>query len=316
MASDPVVKTQALHVEFPTPAGPLRAVDGVDFDLYAGETHALVGESGCGKSTFARSLMRLQEITRGTATVLGRNIDAQTDRRWLSRQLQIVFQDPDASLNPRMTLLEAVGEPLRIHTTLSRVQVTERVAALLERVGIDPTFRQRFPHELSGGQKQRVCIARALAVEPKALICDEAVSALDVSIQAQILNLLKDLQKELGLALLFITHDLSVVRYLADRVSVMYLGQIIETADRFALFDDPRHPYTQGLLSAIPEVDPARRKQRLRMTGEIPSPTNPPTGCRFHTRCPKVFEPCPHEPPKLTLRQGRVARCLLYPIDR
>ena len=316
MASDPIVKTQELHVEFPTPAGPLRAVDGVDFELYSGETHALVGESGCGKSTFARSLMRLQEITRGTATVLGRNIDAQTDRRWLSRQLQIVFQDPDASLNPRMTLLEAVGEPLRIHTTLSRVQVTERVAALLERVGIDPTFRQRFPHELSGGQKQRVCIARALAVEPKALICDEAVSALDVSIQAQILNLLKDLQQELGLALLFITHDLSVVRYLADRVSVMYLGQIIETADRFALFDDPRHPYTQGLLSAIPEVDPARRKQRLRMTGEIPSPTNPPTGCRFHTRCPKVFEPCPHETPKLTLRQGRMARCLLYPIDR
>lgn len=315
MTKELVLTARDVHVDFVTSRGVLRAVDGVDFDLYSGETHALVGESGCGKSTFARTLVRLQEITRGRVSVADKPIDARTDRRWLSRQLQIVFQDPDASLNPRMTILEAVGEPLRIHTDLSRSAIENEVAALLERVGMDRRYMQRFPHELSGGQKQRLSIARALAVEPRALICDEAVSALDVSIQAQILNLLSDLQDELGLAILFITHDLSVVRYLADRVTVMYLGQVVETAQTSDLFADPRHPYTQGLLSAVPEIDPTLRKKRVRLTGEIPSPLNPPSGCRFHTRCPRVFEPCPDETPALVSREGRITRCFLYTPD-
>jgi peptide/nickel transport system ATP-binding protein len=294
--------------------GHVRAVDGVDLAVARGRTLALVGESGCGKTTVGRSILRLVEPQAGRVVFDGADLLRlpYAELHPYRRRLQIVFQDPLASLDPRMRVRDAVAEGMRSFAIgANEAERTERVAALLRRVQLDPDQMWRYPHEFSGGQRQRICIARALAVGPELLICDEAVSALDVSIQAQMLNLLRDLQQELGLAYLFITHDLGVVRYLADEVAVMYLGQIVERAETAALFQDPRHPYTRGLLSAMPSLDPARRSPRPRVLGDVPSPAHPPAGCRFHTRCPEVFEPCAAQAPALYPTPTGVGRCFL-----
>jgi peptide/nickel transport system ATP-binding protein len=294
--------------------GHVRAVDGVDLEIRRGETLALVGESGCGKTTVGRSLLRLVEPTAGKIWFDGVDL-ARLSRAAMQpyrRAIQIVFQDPLASLDPRARVRDAVAEGMETFGIgASDRERTERVAALLERVQLDPRQMWRYPHEFSGGQRQRICIARALAVEPRLIVCDEATSALDVSIQAQILNLLQRLQDELGLTYLFIAHDLGVVRYLADRVSVMYLGQIVEEADSERLFSDPRHPYTRALLAAVPSLDPARRGVAVCLAGDVPSPAAPPPGCRFHTRCPEVFDRCrSEEPPSHPVADG-VSRCFL-----
>ncbi len=294
--------------------GQVRAVDGVDLEIRRGETLALVGESGCGKTTVGRSLLRLVEPTAGEIWYDGVDL-AQLSRAALRpyrRAIQIVFQDPLASLDPRMRVRDAVAEGMETFAIgADDRERTERVAAALERVQLDPRAMWRYPHEFSGGQRQRICIARALAVEPALLVCDEATSALDVSIQAQILNLLQRLQEELGLTYLFIAHDLGVVRYLADRVSVMYLGQIVEEGTSERIFSDPRHPYTRALLAAVPSLDPARRGAQVRLAGDVPSPSAPPSGCRFHTRCPEVFERCPVEEPASYPVADGVSRCFL-----
>ncbi len=317
----PLLKVQNLRVWFPikrgvlrTTVGHVRAVDGVDLELVAGKTLALVGESGCGKTTVGRAILRLVEPTEGVVLLHGQDLAklAPLPLRAARRSVQMVFQDPMTSLDPRMRVRDIVAEGMEsFGIGANDAERTERVAAVLARVQLDPDHLWRFPHEFSGGQRQRIGIARALAVEPKLLICDEAVSALDVSIQAQILNLLGDLQSELGLSYLFITHDLSVVRYLAESVSVMYLGQIVEHATTEALFSDPKHPYTQGLLAAVPSIDPARRSVRAGVLGDVPSPAHPPSGCRFHTRCPKAFERCPREVPDLYELDQRESRCFL-----
>ena len=282
----------------------MRAVDGVDLAIERGKTLALVGESGCGKTTVGRSILRLEEPRDGRVEFDGVDIlklDASALKPY-RRRMQIVFQDPMASLDPRMRVRDAIAEGMRaFRIGENRAERTERVAAMMARVRLDPDHMDRYPHEFSGGQRQRICIARALAVDPELVICDESVSALDVSIQAQILNLLQELQEDLGLAYLFITHDLSVVRYLADRVSVMYMGQIVEEGPAEPVFASPRHPYTEALLAAIPSTDPLRRSEPLVLDGDVPSPAAPPAGCRFHTRCPKVFEPCALEAPPATL---------------
>jgi peptide/nickel transport system ATP-binding protein len=324
-SEEPLLRASGLRTWFPIRSGlfqrvvgHVRAVDGVDLEIDAGRTLALVGESGCGKTTVGRSLMRLEEPQAGRIWFDGVDLATLSPRamRPYRRQMQIVFQDPMASLDPRMRVRDAIAEGMQAFGIgSSEADRTRRVGELLERVQLSPEAMWRHPHEFSGGQRQRICIARALSVEPRLIVCDEATSALDVSIQAQILNLLSDLQRELGLAYLFITHDLGVVRYLADRVSVMYLGQIVETGETERLFAAPQHPYTQGLLAAVPSVDPDRRSVVARVTGDVPSPAHPPEGCRFHTRCPYVFDRCAREGPPLYPVAGGVSRCFLKDPD-
>ena len=267
--------------------GHVRAVDGISFDIGKQETLGLVGESGCGKSTAGRSILRLITATSGSVHFDGQEVFAanRAELKRLRRQMQVVFQDPVGSLNPRMSVGRIIGEPIAVHRLASGSALQDRVANLLERVGLSPDYAQRYPHEFSGGQRQRIGIARALALDPSFIVCDEPVSALDVSIQSQILNLLSDLQDELGLSYLFIAHNLAVIEHFCDRVAVMYLGRIVELADRDATYDNPRHPYTQALLSAVPHPDPGKGQQRIVLPGEVPSPMNPPSGCSFHPRC-------------------------------
>ena len=309
--SSPLLDVRGLYKYFPIHAGlfsrhvgDVKAVDGVDFSINAGETLGLVGESGSGKTTIGRVLLRLLTETKGEIFFDGRDITKlnATEIRKLRRQMQIIFQDPYASLNPRMCVGDIIGEPLQIHGIATGKAATDRVKELLSLVGLRPYHANRYPHEFSGGQRQRIGIARALAVDPKFIVCDEPVSALDVSIQAQVINLLEDLQSKLGLTYLFIAHDLSVVRHISTRVAVMYVGKIIEIADRDQLYANPLHPYTQALLSAIPIPDPSREASRSRivLSGDIPSPVDPPSGCRFHTRCPIAFDRCRSEVPAFT----------------
>ena len=293
------------------PTALIKAVDGVSFSVHAGETLALVGESGCGKSTLGRLVLRLIESTAGQVRFEGRNIfDLGTaELRAFRRNAQLVFQDPYASLNPRMTVGQILAEPLALHRIVPAARRRERVAELLRLVGLEPRFIQRYPHEFSGGQRQRIAIARALAVEPKLLICDEPVSALDVSIRSQVLNLLRDLQRRLGLAYLFISHDLAVVKHIADRVAVMNFGHIVETAPVDALFAEPRHPYSRALLSAIPVPKPNAKRDRIILEGDMPSALEPPPACRFHTRCPYAIARCRTERPALIADGARATAC-------
>ena len=293
-------------------AGLVRAVDDVSFQIAPGETLGLVGESGSGKTTVGRAILRLIEPTAGR--VLFEGVDmagASADElRKLRRHLQVIFQDPYSSLNPRHRVIDIIGEPLEVHGLARGAEIERRVADLLGKVGLSPAWLNRYPHEFSGGQRQRLGIARAIALEPRLIVCDEPVSALDVSVQAQVVNLLKELRRELGLAYLFIAHDLSVVRHLSQRVAVMYLGELVELAPAARLFAAPAHPYTRALLSAIPVPDPTRRKRRLVLSGDIPSPLNPPSGCRFHTRCPAVIERCRKEvPPSFEVEPAHGVRC-------
>ena len=303
---------------FQREVGAIKAVDGVTFDLYKGETLGLVGESGCGKSTTGRAILQLYRPTDGHVVFEGKDL-TQTkgeDLRKMRRRMQMIFQDPYASLNPRMTVGSIISEPLEVHGIgKSKKERQERVQELLKTVGLNPYFVNRYPHEFSGGQRQRIGVARALAVNPSFIVADEPISALDVSIQAQIINLLEDLQEELDLTYLFIAHDLSVVRHISDRIAVMYLGKIVELATRDDLYAEPKHPYTQALLSAVPIPDPVIESERKRiiLEGDVPSPANPPQGCNFCTRCPRVMDICREkEPPFKDYGGGHYAACWLY----
>ncbi len=327
-----LVEVEGLKMHFPVLAGlfrrrvgAVRAVDGVSFGIDRGETLGLVGESGCGKSTVGRALLRLCEPTAGSVTIDGEDV-LRLGPAALRRKrpaMQMVFQDPQASLNPRLTLSAIIAEPLNVHTDWSAERKAERVRELMDAVGLDRRFVNRFPHEFSGGQRQRVGIARALALNPKFIVCDEPIAALDVSIQAQVVNLLERLQREFGLTYLFISHDLSMVRHIADRVAVMYLGRIAELSPRDALYARPLHPYAEALLSALPRVDRAGTggraggRGRIILKGDVPSPARMPPGCNFHTRCPKVFDRCRTDPPDLReVEPGRFVACHLFSPDK
>ena len=317
------LQVRDLKVHFPVRTGgilvgqytPLKAVDGVSFDLSPGETLGVVGESGCGKSTLGRAVLQLVGATDGTVSWLGTDLTSLNKRELIAARenLQIVFQDPLASLDPRMTAGDIIAEPLRNYRPeMTKAQRRDAVKDMMERVGLLPRMINRYPHEFSGGQCQRIGIARAMILKPKLVVCDEPVSALDVSIQAQVVNLLKSLQREFGLALLFISHDLAIVRHISDRVMVLYLGRVMELADKSAIYGNPRHPYTQALLSAVPIPDPTkeRNKQRILLTGDLPSPLSPPTGCVFRTRCPKATQLCADQTPHLdTVDSGHAVAC-------
>lgn len=293
----------------------VQAVDDVTFDIYKGETLGIVGESGCGKSTMGRLLVTLLDSTSGEILFEGKEINAirKNNRKDISKNIQIIFQDPYASLNPRMTIGDIIREPMKVNGIAKGSELEKKLDILLEQVGLASYHKNRYPHEFSGGQRQRVGIARAISVNPKLIICDEAVSALDVSIQAQILNLLSDLQKDLGFTYLFIAHGLNVVKHISDRVGVMYLGKLVEIATVDKLYSTPMHPYTQALLSAIPIPNPEKKKERIILTGDVPSPINPPSGCRFHTRCPKCMDICTQSEPDLVeLETGHKVACHLY----
>jgi oligopeptide transport system ATP-binding protein len=322
---EPLLSVRDLQVHFKVrgegllaPKRTLKAVNGVSFDLYPGETLGIVGESGCGKSTLARSILNLIPATAGQVIWMGRDMAGATPADWqqVRRSVQMVFQDPLASLNPRMNVAQIVGEPLRTHRPdMTADEVTARVKATLVKVGLNEAQLYRYPHEFSGGQCQRIGIARALILEPKLIVCDEPVSALDVSIQAQIINLLKDLQKEMQLALVFIAHDLAVVKHVSQRILVMYLGRTMELAHKHELYADPKHPYTRALLSAVPLADPRRERGKViqMLSGDLPSPISPPSGCVFRTRCPHAFDRCAAEvPPLKAINDHTQAACWLY----
>ena len=319
---EPLLRVEHLGKFFPirsgffnSVTGYVKAVNDISFAIYRGSTYSLVGESGCGKTTTGRSILRLIEPTAGKIFFEGQDMDNLNPKqlRSLRQRIQIIFQDPFSSLNPRHTIFDIISEGLVIHGKNNKLQIREQVLHILDDVGLEEEYLDRYPHEFSGGQRQRIAIARALAVKPDFIVCDESVSALDVSIQAQIINLLQDLQQDKGIAYLFITHDLGVVRHISDRVGVMYLGQLMEEADTEKLFTAPQHPYTKALLSAIPIIDPAQRKERITLQGEIPSPANPPSGCPFHPRCPVSKPECSTTViPETVSASGHRVRCIHY----
>jgi len=320
--SNPLLEVKNLVKYFPIKKGVFRrtigwvkAVDDVSFEIYEGETVGLVGESGCGKTTTALTILRLEEPTKGQVIFDNKNITKlkKSEMRKERKDMQIIFQDPYSSLDPRMKIKDIIAEGILTHKIVNSREKYKRVGELLEKVGISPEYMDRFSHEFSGGQRQRIGIARALALEPKIIMCDEAVSALDVSIRSQIINLLQDLQKEFNLTYLFIAHDLSVIKYISDRVVVMYLGKIVEIADKKELFADTMHPYTQALVSAVPVPNPDYKKERIILKGDVPSPANPPKGCRFHPRCSKAMKICSEVEPKLEeVKSGHFCACHLY----